>query len=66
MFVYITMKILIKCKTRHTTLSEKFQNPIENHKNCGKTDTPNTHDRSISSLGTKWWVKLVPWRSFRS
>ena len=59
---------VIKRITKHTTLSEQFQNQIEKTVEKDKIDTSNTqiHDRSLSWLGTgtsvkSGGVKLVLW-----
>jgi len=40
--------IIIKCKTKNTTLSEQFQNPVKKHKNRGKIDASTTHIHDCS------------------
>jgi hypothetical protein len=44
--------IKLKLKLKNSTLSEKFQNPIENIRNRGKIDLTKTHDYSLYRLGT--------------
>ena len=47
-----------KMKTKNTTLSELFQNPMKNHRNIGKIDSlkRHIHDRSFPWLGTDTYL----------